>query len=126
MSIMIDNATKLLEKEGCSYNILRVPGSLELPAALSFTLAVESDKYDGYIILGCIIKGESGHYKHVCRETMNGLSVMSYNHCLAMGIGIITAQSREIAEKRLEDYSKKAVYVSIKMANIKDNLFNNK
>lgn len=77
---------------------ISVPGAFELPAALA--MAIRSDRYDGFIALGCVIQGETSHYEHVCTACAGGLATLSARHGLALGFGVITAETRDQAWER--------------------------
>ena len=89
-----------LEKNGHKYEILPVPGTFELPAAVG--MAMHSGKYGGYIALGCVIRGETSHYDYVCAESARGLGNLAANHGLAIGYGIITAENKKQAQVRAD------------------------
>ncbi|MEE8248296.1 MAG: 6,7-dimethyl-8-ribityllumazine synthase [Alphaproteobacteria bacterium] len=91
-------AVAALDAAGATYERLAVPGALEIPAAIR--CAVESDRYDGYVALGCIIRGDTSHYDYVCTESMRGVSQMALGHLAAIGCGILTCESREQAVER--------------------------
>lgn len=74
----------------------RVGGALELPSALNFA----ADSYDGYIVLGCIIRGETTHYQLVVERCSEGVSKVALEHNLAVGFGVITAADHSQAERR--------------------------
>lgn len=89
----------VLDKAGVGYKRIEVPGTFEVPAAIRFAIrAMENDasaeKYDGFIALGCVIRGETDHYDHICREASRALMNMSLDHCAAMGFGILTCENR--------------------------------
>ena len=78
---------------------LPVPGALELPQALNFA----AGKYQGYVVLGCVIKGETDHYRLVVSRCSQGVSTVALRHNLAVGFGVITAASKAQALKRAEE-----------------------
>lgn len=75
-----------------------VPGAFELPAALA--MAIRSGRYDGFVALGCVIRGETSHYEHVCTACAGGLATLSARHGIALGFGVITAGTRDQAWER--------------------------
>ena len=77
---------------------ISVPGAFELPAALA--LALPGGRYDGFIALGCVIRGETSHYDHVCTACAGGLATLSARHGIALGFGVITAETRDQAWER--------------------------
>src|SRR3546814_3431840 len=57
-------------------------------------------RFDGYIALGCVIRGETTHYDHICNEVARGLQDMAIHHCLALGFGVLTTENRDQAVAR--------------------------
>ncbi len=75
-----------------------VPGAFEIPAAIRFASA--SNKYEGFVALGCVIRGETTHYDYVCGESARALMDLSVTHHLAIGYGILTVENEEQAWAR--------------------------
>ncbi len=80
------------------YERLSVPGVFEIPATIRF--AIESDRYDGFIALGCVIRGETSHYDYVCNESARGIGTVAVRNLAAIGYGILTCETREQAWAR--------------------------
>ena len=74
-----------------------VPGAFEIPAAIRFAHFGQKAAYDGYVALGCVIRGETSHYDYVCGESARGLQSLALEHGLAIGYGILTVEDREQA-----------------------------
>ena len=91
-------ATAVLEKSGIKYERLPVPGSFELPGAIKFAL----NMYDGFVALGCVIRGETSHYEYVCAESVRGLMALSIEHNVAIGFGVLTCDTEEQAIRRAD------------------------
>jgi 6,7-dimethyl-8-ribityllumazine synthase len=98
-------AVATLEKAGATFERFAVPGALEVPAAIRF--AAESSgttakrrRFDGYVALGCVIRGETTHYQHVCEESARGLQDLALKFMLAIGNGILTVENEEQAWER--------------------------
>ena len=94
-----------LAAAGATYERLEVPGAFELPAAIRMNIkAMESGSgyrfYDGYIALGCVIRGETSHYDYVCGECARGLMDLSLEFSLAIGFGVLTVENQEQAWAR--------------------------
>ena len=87
-----------LEAAGATFERLPVPGAFETPAAIRF--AIESDRYDGYVVLGCVLRGDTTHYDYVCAESARGLTHVALDHLAAVGYGILTCDTREQAWQR--------------------------
>lgn len=92
-------AIAALEEAQARYDRLVVPGAFEIPAAIRFA-ATSANPYDGYVALGCVIRGETTHYEHVCTESAHGLQNLALEHKLAIGFGILTVENEEQAVAR--------------------------
>jgi len=98
---LLNGAKSALEEAGVTYDVVTVPGALEIPATLKF--AAEGKKpYDAYVVLGCVIRGETTHYDIVCDESARGVYDLVMKHGLALGNGIITVENDEQAEVRAD------------------------
>ena len=97
-------AEDLLRAEGVSFERISVPGALEIPAAIKF--AAQSGKFDGYVALGCVIRGETTHYDYVCAESTHGLQVLAMTLGLCIGNGILTTENRDQAWVRADKAQK--------------------
>ena len=98
-------AIAALAAAGATYDRLEVPGAFELPAAIRMNIkAMELGSgyryYDGYIALGCVIRGETSHYDYVCGECARGLMDLSLEFSLAIGFGVLTVENQEQAWAR--------------------------
>lgn len=93
-------ATRVLENKGHTFERIKVPGALEIPAAIA--LALESGRYDGFIALGCVIRGETYHFEIVCNESARGLMELTTYRRAAIGNGILTVNNRKQAEERAD------------------------
>ena len=91
-------ATQVLEGEQAKIDRLAVPGAFEIPAAVS--MAIPSKAYDGYVALGCVIRGETSHYDHICGEVARGLNHIAIAYRVAIGFGVLTCENREQAWTR--------------------------
>jgi len=100
---LVKGATGALERAGATYDHVSVPGCFELPAAVSMALeAAEGGgtAYDGYVILGCVIRGETTHYDIVANESARALMDLAVAEGLAMGNGILTVENDDQAWAR--------------------------
>lgn len=95
---LFKGATAALKAGGATYDQITVPGAFEVPAAIGF--ALETDKYDGFVALGCVIRGETTHYDYVCTESARGLMGLSIQHGAAIGYGILTVENEKQAWAR--------------------------
>lgn len=94
-----------LDKAGATYERLEVPGVFEVPAAIrmairSMDFYSSQRRFDGYIALGCVIRGETSHYDYVCSESARKLQDLACGYTLAMGYGILTCENADQAWAR--------------------------
>ena len=91
-----------LEARGATFERRAVPGVLEIPAALAMAVAADaaSRHYDGYVLLGCVIRGETSHYDIVANESARAIMEMSVRHLMAVGNGILTVETEAQAWAR--------------------------
>ena len=93
-------AVAALAEAGASHDRLSVPGVLEIPAALAMVLESSGSLYDGYVVLGCVIRGETSHYDIVAVQSARAIVDLTVGHALAVGNGILTVESKEQATVR--------------------------
>jgi 6,7-dimethyl-8-ribityllumazine synthase len=94
-----DGAARLLRAAGADFDVLDVAGALELAGAVR--LAVRgSRRFDGYVVLGCVVRGDTDHYEYVCREAMAGLTQVVQQFGLCLGNGLLTVDLLEQAIDR--------------------------
>lgn len=108
---LLEGAKTELDAVGATYEVVQVPGCLEIPAAIRFAIkAMEfmggRRRYDGYVALGCVIRGETSHYDTVSEESARALMNLSTDYCLALGNGIITCENDEQAWARAKKEEK--------------------
>jgi 6,7-dimethyl-8-ribityllumazine synthase len=90
-----------LDKAGVPYERLAVPGVFEIPAAIRLVArSRRGHSFGGYIALGCVIRGETDHYDHICREASRALMDISLHDGLAVGFGILTCPTADHARVR--------------------------
>lgn len=93
-----------IERRGASYERFAVPGAFEIPAAIRMGFdagrAGTRRAFDGYIALGCVIRGETSHFDYVAGESARGLMTLSLTHGLAIGNGILTVDNEAQALER--------------------------
>ena len=99
---LIKGTLAALEKGGATCERFQVPGSFEVPAAIAFAVRsmeyfTARQRFDGYVALGCVIRGETSHYDHVCQESARALQDLACRYALALGYGILTCDTREQA-----------------------------
>lgn len=82
-----------LEDAGATHERFEVPGAFELPAAIAFAHKADPGRFDGYVALGCVIRGETTHYDYVCAESARGLQDLAVREKLAIGYGVLTVEN---------------------------------
>jgi len=100
---LLDGAIAALEKSGASYQVVTVPGALEIPAAISFALDAEAGggtEFDGYVALGTVIRGETYHFDIVANESCRALTDLAVSESIAIGNGILTVENEAQAWAR--------------------------
>ncbi|MER9420881.1 MULTISPECIES: 6,7-dimethyl-8-ribityllumazine synthase [unclassified Mesorhizobium] len=93
---LLDGATTALDEAGVTYDVVTVPGSLEIPAVITFALdgMGEGGKdYDGFVALGTIIRGDTYHFDIVANESSRALMDLSVQEAIAIGNGILTTEN---------------------------------
>ncbi len=108
---LLAGATAELDAAGVTYDVLSVPGALEIPAAVSIALDAAKKNgrpYDGAVALGCVIRGETFHFEIVSMESARGLTDIAVTRSLPLGNGIITVNTEEqaMARARADDQNK--------------------
>jgi len=97
---MAEGAIQSIEtKGGFTVKRMAVPGVFEVPAAVNF-VNLSENSYAGIVALGCVIRGETDHYKHVCREASRALMDLSVQDKIALGFGILTCDTQQQAKER--------------------------
>jgi 6,7-dimethyl-8-ribityllumazine synthase len=119
--MLIDGVRSALEAEGHSHEVVTVPGALEVPAAIA--LADQSGRFDGYVALGVVIRGETYHFEVVSNESARGIMALTLDG-LAIGNGILTVEDEEQAlaraDKTRKDKGGEAAKAALAMLALKD------
>ena len=96
-----------MDSIGGTYHRVSVPGVFEIPAGIRLAVrsmelvsAAVHKRFDGYIALGCVIRGETDHYEHVAREGLRGVNDLAMQYSIAVGMGILTCHTKEQALER--------------------------
>jgi 6,7-dimethyl-8-ribityllumazine synthase len=120
---LYQGARAVFDQEELDYERYDVPGVLEIPAALSMILEADPEHYQGYVLLGCVIRGETSHYDVVAGESARAVMDLSVQHRLALGNGILTVENEQQAWARADparkDKGGAAAHVAIAMAQLK-------
>ena len=95
-------ALEVIEKAGFDYERIEVPGVFEVPGAVRYAIRAMEAKaltrpYAGFVTPGCVIRGETDHYDHVCRESSRAMMDLAINHSIAHGFGVLTVENRDQA-----------------------------
>lgn len=128
---LVNGAVKAIETAGATYSRISVPGALEIPTTIrmairSMDLPGGRRRYDGFVALGCVIRGETSHYDHVCQEAMHGISQLGITYSVAIGNGVLTCENRDQAWQRaavdLGDKGGTAARAAMRMIEVKRDL----
>ncbi len=94
--LLLDGASAAFKDKGALYEVLDVPGALEIPLAM----AGASSVFDGYLALGCVIRGETSHYDVVCQTSAHGLMTLALSKNIIIINGILTTETWDQAIER--------------------------
>ncbi|OQM77549.1 6,7-dimethyl-8-ribityllumazine synthase [Manganibacter manganicus] len=100
---LLEGAIAALKEAGASYDVVTVPGSLEIPAVITFALdgaAEGGTAYDGFVALGTVIRGDTYHFDIVANESSRALMDLSVQEAVCIGNGILTTENEEQAWTR--------------------------
>ena len=107
-------AEKLLEKKKVKYKSIIVPGVFEIPVVISRNIK----KYDGFIALGCVIKGETPHFDFISKATTDGIMNISINYGKPVGNGILTCLNQNQALVRSKSKGQEAAHAVISILSL--------
>jgi 6,7-dimethyl-8-ribityllumazine synthase len=96
---LLSGARTALDAAGARHETVEVPGALEIPTTIA--LATRSGAYDGFVALGCVIRGETTHYETVCADSSRGLTLLGLKG-LCIGNGILTVENAAQAAVRAD------------------------
>ncbi|MGB3179322.1 MAG: 6,7-dimethyl-8-ribityllumazine synthase [Albidovulum sp.] len=96
---LVTGAKAVATAVGADVEVIEVPGALELPTAIA--LAARMADFDGFVALGCVIRGETTHYDTVCNDSSRGLTMLGLSG-VCVGNGILTVETRAQAEVRAD------------------------
>jgi 6,7-dimethyl-8-ribityllumazine synthase len=96
---LIAGATAVAARTGAEAEVVEVPGALEIPTAIA--MAERLAKFDAYVALGCVIRGETTHYETVCNDSSRAISLLGLQGA-CIGNGILTVENRAQAEVRAD------------------------
>ena len=96
---LVAGAKAEIEAAGGTWDLIEVPGALEIPTAIG--ISDRGSNFDGYVALGCVIRGETTHYETVCNDSSRAVQLLGLQG-LCIGNGILTVENRKQAEVRAE------------------------
>jgi 6,7-dimethyl-8-ribityllumazine synthase len=96
---LVAGAQAVAAEAGATCEVIAVPGALEVPTAIG--LAERQANYDGYVALGCVIRGETTHYDTVCNDSSRALTLLGLQGA-CIGNGILTVENKAQAEVRAD------------------------
>lgn len=96
---LVAGARAELDKVGAAHDLVEVPGALEVPTAIG--IAYRQADFDGFVALGCVIRGETTHYDTVCNDSSRALALLGLQGA-CIGNGILTVETRDQAVVRAE------------------------
>jgi 6,7-dimethyl-8-ribityllumazine synthase len=100
-------AKRTLEAAGATHEVVQVAGAFELPGAIRMAIGAMGRAggpcWDGFIALGCVVRGDTDHYDHICRETARGLMDLSVQFGVPVAFGVLTVHDEAQAEARSRD-----------------------
>jgi 6,7-dimethyl-8-ribityllumazine synthase len=112
---LLEGCIKALEEKNISENqikIFEVPGAFEIPATTN--LLVKKQEYEAIITLGCVIQGETDHYKFICDAVSKGMMQITIQSLIPILFGILTCQTKELAILRsMNDKNNKGYEVGL-------------
>ncbi|WP_017930407.1 6,7-dimethyl-8-ribityllumazine synthase [Robiginitomaculum antarcticum] len=128
--MLLEGALDVLQAAKAHITKVTVPGALEIPHVISMAEAAQKNKkeggFDGYVALGCVIRGETSHYDYVCEQSARAIMDLAVNQQLAIGNGIITVendkQAKARADKTKKDKGGFAANACLKMIKIRSEL----
>jgi 6,7-dimethyl-8-ribityllumazine synthase len=127
--LLLRGAKRVLKDAGATFDLVTVPGALEIPAAIMIALhgsEARDEPYDGVVALGCVIRGETSHYDIVAGESARAIMDISIARDMPMGNGILTvdtdAQARARARLNGEDKGGGAARAALTLVRLKRKL----
>ncbi|WP_417808625.1 6,7-dimethyl-8-ribityllumazine synthase [Thioclava sp.] len=96
---LVAGARAMAKQAGAYVDLIEVPGALEIPTAIA--MAARMADYDGFVALGCVIRGETTHYDTVCNDSSRGLTLLGLEG-ICIGNGILTVENYDQAAVRAD------------------------
>ncbi|WP_372618762.1 6,7-dimethyl-8-ribityllumazine synthase [Falsiroseomonas sp.] len=98
---MRQGALRVLDAAGATGEVVDVAGAYELPAALR--MALRAGKHEGFLLLGCVVRGETDHYTFICQAVCQGVMDISAETGVPLGFGLLTVDTLDQAVARSRD-----------------------
>ena len=119
---LFEGAKVVLDERGATYERVSVPGALEIPFAIRLGAEASDDgtvkrAYDGYVALGCVIRGDTPHFDFVAGEAASGLQLAALETGVPVSFGVLTLEEAGQADDRLEKGAE-AVRTGLEMADV--------
>jgi 6,7-dimethyl-8-ribityllumazine synthase len=102
-ALLRQGAERAVAEAGATCEAVSVPGAFEIPAAIAFA-AKAAERFDGFVALGCVIRGETTHYELVAGESCRGLMELGIRNMAAIGNGILTVENEQQALVRADPH----------------------
>ncbi|MEX0370892.1 MAG: 6,7-dimethyl-8-ribityllumazine synthase [Tateyamaria sp.] len=96
---LVAGAKAEIEAAGATWDLVEMPGALEIPTAIG--IAERMSNFDGYVALGCVIRGETTHYETVCNDSSRAIQLLGLQG-LCIGNGILTVENTKQADVRAD------------------------
>lgn len=100
---MLRGARQVFDEVGATVDVANVAGAFELPAALRMALAQPGAGHDGFLILGCVVRGETDHYDFICEAVCQGIMTITVDTGAPVGFGLLTVDTLQQAIARSSD-----------------------
>ena len=117
---LLQGAVDAITSQGAEYDVVTVPGALEIPGAIA--LADEGGatgvRYDGYVALGTVIRGETYHFEIVSNESARGITDVQLNTGVPIANAVLTTENDDQALVRMAQKGAEAAQAAIEMANL--------
>ena len=123
---LLFGASEFFKREKISFDVVTVPGALEIAQTIKFFYEKKEKQYDGFLALGCVIKGDTYHFEIVANESARSLSNLSIQFSIPIANGILTTYNKNQAIKRSEsnvlNKGKESALACLSLIKIKQNL----
>jgi 6,7-dimethyl-8-ribityllumazine synthase len=104
---MLRGAARVLDAAGATYEVVQVAGAFELPGAVRLALKAMAraggPRWDGFIALGCVVRGETDHYDHICTQAARGIMDLTVQFAVPVAFGVLTVHDTAQAQARARD-----------------------